>query len=380
MQFETRAIHVGQEPDEKTGAVVVPVYLTSTYAQQSPGQHKGFEYSRTRNPTRDAFESCIASLESAEFGLAFASGLAAEDAILHLLSKGDEVVCTDDVYGGTYRLFERVFSRMGLRFKWIDTSEIETLETALTNSTKMVWIETPTNPLLKITDIKTVAERAHSYGAIVVVDNTFVSPYFQRPIELGADIVIHSTTKYIGGHSDLVGGAVVTNHRALYSRLQFLQNAVGGVPSPWDAWLALRGVKTLAIRMERHFHNALRIAQYLQVHPKVRKVLYPWLDSHPHHKLARKQMTGMSGMISVYLDTDLSGAKRFLENVKIFTLAESLGGVESLIEHPAIMTHASLPPEQRQTLGIHDELVRLSVGIEHIDDLLEDLENALKSI
>ncbi len=380
MKFNTRAIHVGQSPEPGTGSVVVPVFQTSTFAQESPGKDKGYDYARTRNPTREALESCVASLESGKHGLAFASGMAAEDAILHLLRQGDEVVCTDDVYGGTYRLFERIFKKQGLHFKWVDSSSSEVIESEITERTKMVWIETPTNPLLKLTDLEVVVTRARQVGALSVVDNTFATPYFQRPIELGVDIVLHSTTKYIGGHSDVVGGVVVVNDSKLYKRLAFIQNSVGGVPGPWDAWLVLRGIKTLGIRMERHFKNALAAAQILQDHPKVRLVIYPWLPSHPQYELARKQMTGMSGMISIYLDTDLNGTKRFLESVRLFTLAESLGGVESLVEHPAIMTHASLPPEVREKLGIDDALVRLSVGIEDSGDLLDDLNKALKKV
>jgi cystathionine gamma-lyase len=380
MKFNTRAIHAGQEPEERTGAVIVPVFQTSTYAQKSPGVHTGFEYSRTHNPTRDALEECIASLEGGRYGIAFASGLATEDAILHLLEAGDEVVCTDDVYGGTYRLFERVHRKAGLDFKWVDTTNISNLEAALTSKTKLVWLETPTNPMLKLTDIEAAVAAAKRVGALVAVDNTFASPYFQTPLALGADMVVHSTTKYVGGHSDVVGGIVVVKDEALKDRLKFLQNAVGGVPGPWDSWLTLRGVKTLGIRMQRHFENGLAVAKHLEGHPKVAKVVYPWLESHPQHALARKQMRGMSGMITIYLDSDLEGARRFLETIKLFTLAESLGGVESLIEHPAIMTHASVPADIRQALGIHDTLIRLSVGIEDLDDLLADLDRALDAV
>ena len=380
MRFDTRAIHVGQEPEAQTGSVVVPVFQTSTYAQESPGVHKGFEYSRTHNPTRDALEACAASLESGRHGVAFASGLAAEDAIMHLLQEGDEVICTDDVYGGTFRLFEQVFRKHGLRFHWVDTSDHSSIESHLSQRTRVLWIETPTNPMLKLTDIAQVAEAARSVSAITVVDNTFASPVFQKPLELGADLVVHSATKYLGGHSDVVGGLIATNNSELYDRLKFIQNAVGAVPAPWDAWLVLRGIKTLGVRMNRHFENALAVARFLEQHPKVRQVIYPWLPTHPQHSLALKQMSGMSGMISVYLDTDLDGARRFLESVHVFTLAESLGGVESLIEHPAIMTHASVPPENREKLGIHDALIRLSVGIEDVQDLIEDLQAGLESI
>ncbi len=377
MKFNTRVIHAGQDPEPRTGAVCVPVYQTSTYAQSSPGVHKGYEYSRSQNPTREALEACFASLEGGTHGLAFASGLAAEDAIMHLLSSGDEVVCTDDVYGGTFRLFERVFRKHGLDFTWVDTSRPEILKGAVSSKTRLVWIETPTNPMLKLTDLKLAAEAAHSVNALLVVDNTFASPYFQNPLLDGADIVVHSTTKYLGGHSDVVGGIAAVKDDALWEKLKFYQNAVGGVPGPWDSWLVLRGIKTLGLRMQRHHDNALAVARYLESHPKVEKVIYPWLESHLQHDLAKRQMSGMSGMISVYLGSDLAGTRRFLENVHWFTLAESLGGVESLIEHPAIMTHASIPADVRQTLGIHDTLVRLSVGIEDIDDLLGDLERAL---
>ncbi len=379
-KFDTRAIHAGQAPEARTGAVVVPVFQTSTYAQASPGVHTGFEYSRTHNPTRDALEDCVASLEGGRFGVAFASGLAAEDAVLHLLEAGDEVVCTDDVYGGTFRLFERVFRKHGIDFKWVDTTDPATLEAALTPKTKLVWIETPTNPMLKLTDIAAAAAAAHRVGALLAVDNTFASPVFQRPLELGADIVHHSTTKYIGGHSDVVGGILAVKDAELRDRLKFVQNAVGAVPGPWDSWLTLRGVKTLGVRMQRHFQNARSIAAFLEGHPKVERVVYPWLESHPQHDLARRQMEGMSGMITVLLKSDLDGARRFLEGFEIFTLAESLGGVESLIEHPAIMTHASIPPEIRASLGISDTLVRLSVGIEDVDDLTRDLDAALARI
>jgi cystathionine gamma-lyase len=380
MRFNTKAIHSGQDPEKQTGAVVVPVFQTSTYAQESPGRHRGFEYSRTQNPTRHALQDCVAALENGAFGLAFGSGLAAEDALMHLLKSGDEVVCTDDVYGGTYRLFERVFRQLGLRFKWVNTADPAVVEEALTAATRMVWIESPTNPMLKLTDIARAAASAHARGALVVVDNTFVSPWFQRPLELGADVVLHSTTKYIGGHSDVVGGIVLMNDPELRDRLAFLQNAVGAVPGPWDAWLTLRGVKTLGLRMQRHFENGLAVATYLEGHKKVKRVIYPWLESHPQQALAKKQMSGMSGMITFTLDSDLEGSRRFLEALKVFTLAESLGGVESLIEHPAIMTHASVPPEVRASLGIDDSLVRASVGIEDLQDLLEDLEYALARV
>jgi cystathionine gamma-lyase len=380
MKFNTKAIHAGQEPEEKTGAVIVPVFQTSTYAQQSPGVHTGFEYSRTHNPTRDALEECIAALEGGNYGIAFASGLAAEDTIMHLLEAGDEIICTDDVYGGTYRQFEQVHRKTGLVFHWVDSTNPENVAKALNDKTKLIWIETPTNPMLKLTDLAAIVEVAKGSNALVAVDNTFASPYFQSPLEFGVDMVVHSTTKYVGGHSDVVGGIVVVKAEELRDRLKFLQNAVGAVPGPWDSWLTLRGAKTLGIRMERHFENALTVAKHLESHPKIASVVFPWLKSHPQHALAKRQMRGMSGMITVYLESDLNGSRRFLENLKVFTLAESLGGVESLIEHPAIMTHASLPPEVRQSLGIHDTLIRLSVGIEDIEDLLADLDRALEHV
>ncbi len=380
MKFNTRAIHAGQEPEEKTGAVIVPVFQTSTYAQQSPGVHTGFEYSRTHNPTRDALEECIAALEGGKYGIAFASGLAAEDTIMHLWEAGDEVVCTDDVYGGTYRQFEQVHRKTGLTFHWVDSTNPVNVANAVNEKTKLIWIETPTNPMLKLTDLAAIVEIAKGTNALVAVDNTFASPFFQSPLDFGVDMVVHSTTKYVGGHSDVVGGIVVVKDEDLRDRLKFLQNAVGAVPGPWDSWLTLRGAKTLGVRMERHFENALAVANHLESHPKVESVVFPWLESHPQHALAKKQMTGMSGMVTVYLDSDLNGSRRFLENLKVFTLAESLGGVESLIEHPAIMTHASLPPEVRQSLGIHDTLIRLSVGIEDIDDLIVDLDRALQHV
>jgi cystathionine gamma-lyase len=380
MKFNTKAIHSGQEPEARTGAVVVPVFQTSTYAQESPGKHTGYEYSRTQNPTREALEACVAALEGGRHGVAFASGLAAEDAIMHLLSAGDRVVCSDDVYGGTYRQFERVYRKHGLDFAWVDTSVTANIERALEGGAKVLWIETPTNPMLKLTDIRAAAAAARKVGALCVVDNTFASPYFQNPLDLGADIVLHSSTKYLGGHSDVVGGIIAVRDDALAQRLRFVQNAVGAVPGPWDSWLVLRGVKTLGVRMQRHFENALRVAEYLEKHRKVERVIYPWLESHPQQGLAKTQMKGMSGMITMYLASDLDGARRFLEKVRVFTLAESLGGVESLIEHPAIMTHASVPPEVRASLGIADTLVRLSVGIEDVSDLQADLDTALAAV
>lgn len=378
-RFATRAIHVGQPPDPATGAVVVPIYQTSTYAQADVGQHKGYEYSRTGNPTRVALEACLASLESGRYGLAFASGMAAEDTLLHSLDAGDHVVVADDVYGGTYRLLKRVLERAGIRSSFVDMARAADVEAALEPRTRLVWLESPTNPLLKLIDIRAVAEVAHARGIPVAVDNTFASPACQRPLELGADVVHHSTTKYLGGHSDVVGGALVTSDDALHERLRFLQNAVGGVPGPFDSWLVLRGLKTLAVRMRQHSQNAEQIARYLEAHPRVRRVYYPGLASHPRHALARQQMVGgFGGMLSFEVDGGLQAARRVVRSTRLFTLAESLGGVESLIELPALMTHASLPPEQRAAVGIDDGLIRLSVGIEDAEDLLEDLDQALR--
>jgi len=376
-RFETRALHVGQEPEPGTGAVVVPIYQTSTYAQESPGVHKGYEYTRSQNPTRGALEACLASLEGGSHGLAFGSGMAATNTVLNLLKSGDHIVSSDDVYGGTFRIFDKVYRQYGLEFTFVDTSDVAKVAAAIRPETRLVWLETPTNPLLKLTDLAAVVALARDRGIVTVVDNTFATPVFQRPLELGIDIVVHSTTKYIGGHSDVVGGAIVTGRDDLAQRLRFFQNAVGGVPGPFDSWLTLRGVKTLAVRMRQHFENALAIARWLEQHEKVSRVHYPWLESHPQHELARRQMSGMSGMISFDIRGGLESARRFLETVKVFTLAESLGGVESLIEHPAIMTHASIPREIRESIGLTDGLVRLSVGIEHVDDLRADLEQAL---
>ena len=373
-RFETLAIHAGQSPDPTTGAVMTPVYLTSTYAQSGPGEHKGFEYSRTRNPTRDALEACLAALEGARHGLAFASGLAASDAILHLLDAGDHVVCSDDVYGGTFRLIDKVFRRHGIEASWVDLVDPSNLEKAMRPRTRLVWVESPTNPLLKLVDLGAVAAVARARGARTVVDNTFATPFFQRPLEHGVDLVCHSTTKYLNGHSDVVGGAVLTSDGELHQRLAFLQNAVGAVPSPMDSFLVLRGLKTLPVRMERHADNAMRLARFLEGHPQVERVLYPGLPSHPQHALARRQMTGFGGMLAFVIRGGLEAARAFLGAVRIFACAESLGGVESLVEHPAIMTHASVPRETRERLGIADGFIRVSCGIEHADDLVEDLE------
>jgi cystathionine gamma-lyase len=376
--FDTRAIHAGQEPDPSTGAIMTPVYLTSTYVQESPGVHKGYDYSRTHNPTRKAYEACLANLENAKHGFAFGSGCAASTTILHLLKQGDHVVCSDDVYGGTFRLFDKVIRHNGIDFSFVDLSRTENLTAALRPNTKMIWMETPTNPMLKLIDVAAVAAVAKARAILTVVDNTFMSPYFQRPLDLGADLAYHSTTKYVGGHSDMVGGAVLTDRADLAERMGFLQNSMGAIPGPFDCFLAMRSLKTLGVRMRAHESNAKKVAQFLEAHSKVSKVVYPGLESHPQHALAKQQMLGFGGMITFYIKGDLSNARRFLENVSVFSLAESLGGVESLIEHPAIMTHASVPPENRKKLGIDDTLIRLSVGIEDCDDLIRDLETAFK--
>jgi cystathionine gamma-lyase len=375
--FSTRAIHAGQKPDPATGAVVVPIYQTSTFAQDAVGRHRGYEYARTGNPTRAALETCIAALEGGAHGLAFASGMAAEAAIMQLLKPGDHTVAVDDLYGGSYRLFRRVLEPMGLSFSFVDGSDLSTVEKSLTDRTRMVWVESPTNPLLKLVDIEAVSKLAHARQALLVVDNTFMSPYFQRPLSLGADIVVHSATKYLGGHSDVIGGTLVVNRDDLFQRLAFLQNAVGGVPGPMDAWLVLRGLKTLAIRMREHDHNARQVAAFLIDHPRVARVFYPGLPNHPQRELARRQMSGFGGMISFEVTGGLEPARRVVERTQVFTLAESLGGVESLIELPAAMTHASIPAETRRAHGVADGLVRISVGIEDAADLISDLDQAL---
>jgi cystathionine gamma-lyase len=368
LAFDTRAIHAGQTPDPTTGAVMMPIYATSTYAQQSPGVHKGFEYSRTQNPTRFAFERCVADLEEGKAGFAFASGLAATATVLELLEHGSHVIVCDDLYGGTFRLFERVRRHSAnLDFSYVDPTNLAALEAAIRANTRMVWMESPSNPLVKLVDLPAVAALAKRRGLLAVTDNTFASPYCQRPLTLGFDIVVHSTTKYLNGHSDMVGGvAIVGDNRELEEKLRFLQNA------------ALRGLKTLAVRMERHCRNALGIAEWLERRPDVVRVMYPGLASHPQHALARRQMDAFGGMVSVVIQGGLERTRRFLECCRLFTLAESLGGVESLIEHPALMTHASIPAEQRAAIGIEDGLVRLSVGIEHVDDLMADLDQALQ--
>ncbi len=381
MKFSTKAIHAGQEPDSTSGAVTVPIYQTSTYAQDELGKpHQGYEYARTQNPTRSALEECLASLENGKYGLAFSSGLGATNTVMNLLSQGDHVVVGDDVYGGTYRIFDKVFARYGVTFTFVDARDPGNVEAAIRKETKLVWMETPTNPMLRLADIKAIAELARKKKVLSVVDNTFASSYLQRPLDLGADIVVHSTTKYLGGHSDVVGGAIVTSINDVYETLKFHQNACGAVPGPFDAWLVMRGLKTLSLRMKEHCRNAEQIARHLEKHPAIEKVIYPGLSTHPQHDLAKKQMDGFGGMVSVVLKGGLEDARKVLNNTKLFCLAESLGGVESLIGHPATMTHASIPREIREERGIVDGLIRLSVGIEDVDDLIADLDNALAKI
>lgn len=376
--ISTKAIHSGGHPDKETGAIMPPIYQTSTYVQESPGVHKGYEYTRSHNPTRTRLEECLASLEHAKHCVVTASGLSATMLIQHTLPAGSTILCGDDVYGGTYRIFNTVFNKMH-NYVFVDTTNLKTLEAQIKkHKPKLIWLETPTNPLLKITDIKAVTTLAKKYKALTVVDNTFMSPYFQNPLKLGADLVIHSLTKYINGHSDVVGGAIMLNNETIYKDLFRLQNSIGPSQSPFDSWLVLRGVKTLAVRMKTHEENAMKIANYLEKHKKVERVTYPGLKSHPQHAIAKKQMHGFGGMITFFLKGDLKESKKFLEKVKLFALAESLGGVESLIEHPAIMTHASIPQKVREQLGITNNLIRLSVGIENVDDLIADLEQAFQ--
>jgi len=377
--FQTRAIHAGQVPDPTTGAIMTPIYQTSTYVQESPGVHKGFEYSRSHNPTRFAYEDCVASLENGTRGFAFATGMAAMATLLELLDSGDHVIAMDDLYGGSYRLFTKVRQRSAdLKFSFADLSDMAALEVAVTEKTKLIWIETPTNPLLKLVDLEAVAKFAKSRGILTVCDNTFASPMSQRPLDFGIDIVVHSATKFLNGHSDVVGGvAIVGENPELRENIAFLQNSAGAVQGPFDSFLVLRSLKTLGIRMERHAENAMAIAKWLEAHPKIEKVLYPGLPSHPQHELAKQQMDNYSGIVTAFIKGTLEDSRRFLERTELFALAESLGGVESLVDHPAIMTHASIPPEKRLALGITDGLVRLSVGIEDIDDLIYDLEQAL---
>lgn len=379
MGFSTDAIHVGQEPDPATGAIVVPIYQTSTFVQEELGKHKGYEYARTSNPTRAALECNLAALERGRFGFAFASGMAAINAVMSLFKVGDHIVAGHNLYGGTFRLFERVLRDSGLSFTYANTCQLEEVEKAFRPNTRMLYLETPTNPVMEITDLAAAARLAREYQVVLGVDNTFMSPYFQRPLELGADIVIHSTTKYLNGHSDGVGGAVILNDAELAARLKFIQNAAGAILGPFDSWLVLRGVKTLAVRMERHNSNGLAVAHHLEAHPKVEKVYYPGLPSHPQHELAKKQMTGSGGMLA-FETGSLENARTVLKSVRLCSLAESLGGVETLISHPATMTHAIVPPEERRRLGITDGLVRISVGIEDVEDIITDLDQALAKI
>jgi len=380
LQFDTRAIHAGQEPEPRTGAITVPIYQTSTYVQDGPGKHKGYEYSRTQNPTRDALEACLAALEGGSTALAFASGMAAISTVMTVLKAGDHVICSDDVYGGTYRVFETVFRTYGLEFTYVDTSRANEIEDAARPNTAMLWVESPTNPLLKITDLRCAADICRRRGWIFAVDNTFATPFFQQPLALGADIVVHSLTKYLGGHADTVGGCAITSRPLLAERLRFCQNAVGASLGPFDSWLILRGIKTLGLRMRRHEENARAVAQFLENHRRVRRVIYPGLASHPDHELAARQMAGFGAIVSVYLDGDVQAACAVCRSTRLFRCAESLGGVESLIEHPGIMTHASIPEHLRREKGITDNLIRLSVGIEDPADLIADLEAALARI
>jgi cystathionine gamma-lyase/cystathionine beta-lyase/cystathionine gamma-lyase/homocysteine desulfhydrase len=379
MGFSTDAIHIGQEPDPATGAIIVPIYQTSTFVQEELGRHKGYEYARTSNPTRAALERNLAALERGRFGFAFASGMAAINALMTLFQAGDHVIAGHNLYGGTFRLFERVLKKFNLSFSYANTSRIEEVAQAFKPNTRMLFIETPTNPVMEITDIAAAADLAHDHKALLAVDNTFMSPYFQRPLEHGADVVIHSTTKYLNGHSDGVGGAVILHDTTLADRLKFIQNAAGAILGPFDSWLVLRGVKTLAVRMERHTQNGMAVARFLSNHPKVRNVYYPGLASHPQHALAQRQMTGSGGMLA-FETGSLENAKMVLKSVRLCALAESLGGVETLISHPATMTHASVPSEERQRLGITDGLVRISVGIEDVEDLIADLDQALAKV
>lgn len=377
MRFTTKAIHAGLEPDPATGAIMTPVYLTSTYVQAAPGQHLGYDYSRSSHPTRAALERNLAALEQGRFGLAYASGLAAETTVLQLLNPGDHIVCCQDLYGGTYRLMTRVFQRFNIRTTFVDATRVEEIREAMTPETRLVWLESPSNPQLRVCDIAAIATLAREKGVRVVVDNTFATPFLQRPLELGADIVVHSTTKYLGGHSDVIGGALIVNDDALHEELKFLQNAVGAVPGPLDCFLVLRGIKTLALRMRQHCENAMRLAQFLAAHPEVERVYYPGLPNSPDHALARKQMSAFGGMISAELRGGAERNIRFVSKTKLFALAESLGGVESLVGYPLAMTHAAIPVEQRRKAGLPEALVRFSVGLEDIEDLIEDIERAI---
>lgn len=377
-KFATKAIHAGQQSDPTTGAVMTPIYQTSTYQQASPGEHKGYEYSRGTNPTRKALEDCLAALENGQYGLAFSSGMAATDCVLRLLKPGDEVVTGDDLYGGSYRIFTKVYEAYGITFKFVNTSDVDAVRSAISDKTKLIWVETPTNPTLKIADVEAIGQVAKEKKVLYVVDNTFASPYLQNPLDMGADIVMHSATKYINGHSDVVMGALVMNDEELYKQLFFYYNAVGGTPGPQDSFLALRGIKTLHLRMEAHCANGRQVAEYLKSHPKIEKIYWPGFEDHPGHDIAKKQMRDFGGMISIVLKgADLKETFRIASQFKVFTLAESLGGVESLINHPATMTHGSIPKETREKVGVVDNLIRISVGIEDADDLIEDLEQAL---
>jgi cystathionine gamma-lyase len=378
MKFETKAIWIGQAADEATGATIVPIYQTSTFTQEEVNKHKGYEYSRVGNPTRTALDSCLASLEEGRYGLSFSSGLAAEHAILSILRPGDHVIVPEDMYGGTYRLIKEILEPYNINFSFIDLTDLSMLQKAFLPSTKIVWIETPTNPTLKIFDIQAISEISHKKKAIVVVDNTFLSPYFQKPLTLGADIVVHSTTKYINGHSDIIGGAVILNNTELFQKIQLVQKSVGAVPSPFDSWLTLRGVKTLAVRMNQHEKNAFRVAEFLQTQKNVVEVFFPGLPTHPGHEIAKRQMTGFGGVVSFKIKGGLNECNIFFKKLKIFQLADSLGGIESLANYSALMTHDYFPKELREKIGVTDNLIRLSIGIEHVDDLLDDLGNALK--
>ncbi len=377
MKFETKAIWVGQAADEATGATIVPIYQTSTFTQEEVNKHKGYEYSRVGNPTRSALDACLASLEEGKYGLTFSSGLAAEHAIMSMLKPGDHVIVPEDMYGGTYRLIKEIFEPFNIKFSFTDFTDLKVIGNEFLPSTKMVWIETPTNPTLKIFDIRAISELSHRHDALVVVDNTFLSPFFQKPLLLGADIVVHSTTKYINGHSDIIGGAVVLNDKGLYDKIHLVQKSVGAVPSPFDSWLTLRGVKTLAVRMRQHEENAFKVAMFLQKQSNVQEVFFPGLETHPGHEIAKKQMTGFGGVVSFKLKGGLSECNVFFKKLKIFQLADSLGGIESLANYSAMMTHDYFPKELREKIGVTDNLIRLSIGIEHIDDLLDDLKNAL---
>lgn len=377
LQIETLAIHAGQQPDPTTGAIMTPVYMTSTFVQSAPAEHQGYEYSRSGNPTRTALEENLAALEGGKYGLSFGSGLAAENTLLHILKSGDHIVTARDVYGGTFRLFDKVWKQLGVTFTAVNAYDLSEIKAAMRPETKLVWLESPSNPLLTCTDIVGASEIAHAGGALSVVDNTFATPILQQPLNLGADIVLHSVTKYLGGHSDVVGGALIVNDEELHDQLRFMQNAAGGVPGPMDCFLVLRGTKTLAVRMKQHCENAAKIAQHLLTHPEVERVYYPGLTDDPSHAIASKQMTDFGGMVSLELQGDLERNRRFASNTKLFALAESLGGVESMINHPASMTHAAIPKEEREKGGLRDTLMRLSVGIENVDDLIQDLDQAI---